>query len=289
MNTDMEFAQDERTVLANPQGQRPQQEALTDFAKPPRFEELEARMVYSATHAPGAIFNMSINPLVSAAAPLFSALLQLKVHGSALDQPTLKHLLQQHLLHFEGQAIHDGVDNGQVMTARYVLCTVADETVVTSEWGPSANWSSSSLLSTLHHETFGGEKFFALIEVMGRDPIHHLPMLELMYICLSLGFEGKYHLDSRGPAELEAIRDRLHRQIRYVRGDVPRELSPHWQGLHAPQRGLVRIVPWWLVAAFSAICLAVMYSGFAHVLAEKRESVLSLYQPTDPVVLAPTL
>lgn len=289
MNTDMEFAQDERTILANPQGQRPHQETLTDFARPPRFEELEARMVFSATRAPGVTFNVSINPLVSAAAPLFGALVQLKAHGSELDQPALKALLQQHLVHFEGQAIHDGVDNGQVMTARYVLCTVADETVVTSDWGPSANWSSSSLLSTLHHETFGGEKFFGLIDKMGRDPIHHLPMLELMYICLSLGFEGKYRLDSRGTAALEAIRDSLHRQIRYVRGDVPRELSPHWQGLRAPRRGLVRIVPWWLVAAFSTICLVVMYSGFAHVLGEKRESVLSLYQPLDPVVVAPTL
>lgn len=36
---------------------------------------------------------------------------------------------------------------------------------------------------------------------------------------------------------------RSYRQIRQLRGDVPRELSPHWQGLSDQRRGLVRIVP----------------------------------------------
>src|SRR5690606_35188385 len=70
-------------------------------------------------------------------------------------------------------------------------------------------------------------------------------------------------------------------QIRQMRGDVPRELSPHWEGLKDTRRRLVRIVPWWMVALFTLVCLGVMYSGFAWVLSEQRSTVLQPYQSLD--------
>jgi type VI secretion system protein ImpK len=112
-------------------------------------------------------------------------------------------------------------------------------------------------------------------------------MLELMYLCLSLGFEGKYRVQARGMLELEGIRDALYRQIRQLRGDVPRELSPHWEGLNDQRRNLVRIVPAWMVVLFTLVCLVVMYSGFAWVLGEQRDTVLQPYQPLDPAAVQP--
>jgi type VI secretion system protein ImpK len=81
--------------------------------------------------------------------------------------------------------------------------------------------------------------------------------------------------------ELEAVRDSLYRQIRQLRGDVPREVSPHWQGLKDTRRRLVRIVPWWLVALFTLVCLGVMYGGFAWVLEQQRTAVLQPYQSIE--------
>jgi len=111
-------------------------------------------------------------------------------------------------------------ESSQVMAARYVLCTVVDEAVVTTPWGNESEWSQMSLLSSFHNETFGGEKFFQLLDRLSKNPVKHLPMLELMYLCLSLGFEGKYRVQARGMLELEGIRDALYRQIRQLRGDV---------------------------------------------------------------------
>ena len=105
-------------------------------------------------------------------------------------------------------------------------------------------------------------------------------MLELMYLCLSLGFEGKYRVLPRGMLELEAVRDSLYRQIRQMRGDVPRELSPHWEGLgHPPASGAHRAR--WMVALFTLVCLGVIYGGFAWVLGEQREAVLQPYRSLD--------
>jgi type VI secretion system protein ImpK len=129
---------------------------------------------------------------------------------------------------FAQNALHNGVETSQMSVARYVLCTVVDEAVVTTAWGKESDWSQMSLLSRFHNETSGGEKFFHLLERMSKNPAKHLPTLELMYLCLALGFEGKYRIQPRGLLELENLRDALYRQIRHLRPDVPRESPGYW-------------------------------------------------------------
>ena len=287
MIKDKDYNQDDKTVLLDRQNQSPAQGLLTDSAAPPRFEQLEQRMIYAARLRPAESFNISLNALVAAASDLLSEVVRLKHADTREDLETLNARLALSLHSFEPRALHNGADSSQIMGARYVLCTVLDEAVVTTPWGNESEWSQMSLLSSFHNETFGGEKFFRLLDGLIKNPVKNLPMLELMYLCLSLGFEGKYRVTNRGMLELEGIRDALYRQIRQLRGDVPRELSPRWEGLRDKRHGLIRIVPLWMVALFMAICLVVMYSGFSWVLGEQRKAVLHPYQQTDPVSVQP--
>ena len=284
MIREMDYGQDDKTVILNRRGDAPAESPLTDFSVPPKFEQLEERMIYAARLRPAETFNISLNPLVAAASSLLSEVVRLKHSYEGEDLHALNQRLSAELKLFEHRALHDGAESSQVMAARYVLCTAIDEAVVTTPWGNESEWSQMSLLSSFHNETFGGEKFFQLLERLSRNPVKHLPMLELMYLCLSLGFEGKYRVMPRGMLELEAVRDSLYRQIRQLRGDVPREVSPHWQGLRDTRRRLVRIVPWWMVALFTLICLGMLYAGFAWVLGEQRDTVLQPYQPVDPTI-----
>ncbi|MCK9796805.1 hypothetical protein BK634_28955 [Pseudomonas chlororaphis] len=287
MIKDMEHQQDDKTVLLDRQGHGPAQSPLTDFAAPPRFEQLEERMIYAARLGPAEAINISLNALVAAASELLSEVVRLKHSETREDLYALNERLTAGLKMFEARALHNGAESSQVMTARYVLCSVLDEALVTTPWGNESEWSQMSLLSSFHNETFGGEKFFQLLDRLSKNPVKHLPMLELMYLCLSLGFEGKYRVMARGMLELEGIRDALYRQVRQLRGDAPRELSPNWEGLSHKRNGLVRIVPWWMVALFALVCLVMMYSGFAWVLGEQRETVLQPYQPLDAGVVRP--
>ncbi|MEO4049116.1 type IVB secretion system protein IcmH/DotU [Pseudomonas sp. CAU 1711] len=273
-------AQDTTVVLSRQGEGAAPRGPLTDF-NTPRFEQLEERMVYAARMRPAEVFNISFNPLVAASALLLSEVVRLKTNANPENFDALNERLNVAIKLFEHRALQEGVDGGQVMAARYVLCTVVDEAVVTTPWGNESAWSQMSLLSTFHNETFGGEKFFQLLEHLSRNPVKHLAMLELMYICLSLGFEGKYRVLPRGMLELEAIRDSLYRQIRQLRGDIPRELSPHWEGLKEGRRRLVRIVPGWLVAVATVAGLALLYAGFSWVLHEQRGTVLQPYQAAE--------
>ena len=66
MIKDTEFSQDDKTVLLDRQGDGPASSPLTDFAAPPRFEQLEERMIYAARLRPAEDFNISLNSLVPA-------------------------------------------------------------------------------------------------------------------------------------------------------------------------------------------------------------------------------
>ncbi|MBM7063373.1 type IVB secretion system protein IcmH/DotU [Pseudomonas sp. UL073] len=279
--------QDDRTVLLDPADADQPRRPLGDVAVPPRYEQLEERMRLAARLRPAECFNFSLNPLVGAATPLLASLVRLR-HGAGDETlDTLQERLVGEVKQFEYRALQDGGENSQVLAARYVLCTVLDEAVSTTPWGDAGEWSRMSLLSRFHNETFGGEKVFQLLERLSANPLKHLPMLELLYLCLALGFEGKYRVLSRGAQALELLRDELYRSIRQLRGEVPRELSPH--GLGSPARGqrLVRIVPWWLIGLFTLTCLASLYGVFAWVLGEQRAAVLRPYQTLDVPHVAP--
>ncbi|WP_181408614.1 type IVB secretion system protein IcmH/DotU [Pseudomonas lactucae] len=279
MTMDSEYPLDEKTVLLDREGQGPAQGAVTDFASPPRFEHLEDRMIYTAGLPAGQHFNIGPNSLVDAAWDLLSQVAQLRA-SSRENLQTLNDRLSLGITAFETRALHQGADQSQVMSARYVLCSVIDEAVVTTAWGGRSDWSKTSLLSRFHNETFGGEKCFQLLERLSRDPVKHLAILELMFLCLSMGFEGKYRVMERGAEQLEAVRDGLYRQIRHVRGDRPLVQRPAVAAHPVGARLRVISATWIAVVAFSA--LLAMYSGFAWVLLNERNTVLQLFQPVAP-------
>lgn len=284
MTMERDYPQDEKTILLDRQGRGPAQGPLTDFASSPRLEQLEERMIYAAGLHGAQNFNVGLNPLVTAAWELLSEVVQLKCSPAQESLRTLNDRLSSAVALFEKRARQDGVPSSDVMAGRYVLCSVVDEAVVTTSWGSQSDWSKSSLLSSFHGETFGGEKFFQLLDRLSRDPVKHLATLELMYLCLSLGFEGKYRVMERGLLQLEGVRDALYRQIRHVRGESAHVLSP----LPAPglaRRKRVRIVPASGVAVCVVACLVVMYSSFAWELSKQREAALQPYQGSAPATL----
>ena len=85
---------------------------------------------------------------------------------------------------------------------------------------------------------------------MRQNPAKYLPVLELMYLCLSLGFMGRYRLSPRGPAEIDQSAGGTLRRHRQRCGRAPSaELSPPWQGVAAPYRPLRVRVPLWVAGS----------------------------------------
>jgi type VI secretion system protein ImpK len=98
---------------------------------------------------------------------------------------------------------------------------------------------------------------------MRQNPGRFLPVVELMYLCMSLGFQGQYRLSPRGPAELERLREETYALIKRQRQAPEVDLSPHWRGLAAPYRGVRMVVPVWVAASAAAALLAALFVWFS--------------------------
>jgi type VI secretion system protein ImpK len=213
------------------------------------------------------------NKLEIAASSLLSMMGRLRDTPSHPDPATLKNSIIEKIRGFERKALDLGIEQETAFWARYVLCTVTDELVLTTPWGNQSIWRDQSLLVTLHKEAWGGEKFFQLLQKLLQNPAKNLELLELMYICLTFGFEGRYRPLPDGYAQLQELRDNLFRTLRNHRDEYERDLSGNWQGVPLKQNALVQYVPLWVVLAFSGAILMMMYSGFS----------LSLNVKSDPV------
>ncbi|MET0044949.1 MAG: type IVB secretion system protein IcmH/DotU, partial [Candidatus Thiodiazotropha sp. 6PLUC3] len=223
--------------------------------------------------APSLPMRQGANKLEIAASSLLSMMGRLRDTPSHSDPVTLKNSIIEKIRGFERKAQDLGVEQETVFWARYVLCTVTDELVLTTPWGNQSIWRDQSLLVTMHKEAWGGEKFFQLLQKLLQNPAKNLELLELMYICLTFGFEGRFRPLPDGYAQLQTLRDNLFRTLRNHRDEYERELSGNWQGVPLKQNALVLFVPLWVVLAISGVVLLLMYSGFS----------LSLNVKSDPV------
>jgi type VI secretion system protein ImpK len=203
-----------------------------------------------------------LNPLLAAANRLLNVLPQLRSSVQHPNPTALRDSLAQGVRQFEAQARTAGVPTEKIVAARYALCTLIDETATSTPLGASGAWAQQGLLALFHGETGGGEKFFQLLSRLAENPQANLDLLELLYVCLEFGFEGRFRVTDGGQRQLEAIRQRLLQIIRKQRGEYERDLSPNWRGVSAAIQRRVGGVPLWVVGAVTGLLLALIYVGF---------------------------
>lgn len=239
----------------------------------------------------GIFARTGVNPLARAAAPLFALIVRLKSRAVHRDVPTLRQRVIAEIRAFERRAAADGVDGETLRAARYAVAATVDDVVLNTPWGGRSIWTGQSMVSTFYNETWGGERFFDILDRSLEQPARHVTLLELMYLCLSLGFEGRYRVDPAGAQTLGLVRDRVWRAIRQVRDEPAAALSPHWQGLEAAHRPLGTLVPLWLVGVGTLVLLVLVFAGFRLALDARTQPVLAAVEtlpPTDAVVIART-
>jgi type VI secretion system protein ImpK len=170
--------------------------------------------------------------------------------------------------------------NEQVVAGRYILCTLLDESAASTPWGSSGAWSGNSLLVQFHNETGGGEKVFQLMSKLAENVDANRHLLELLYVVLGLGFQGRYRVVENGEAQLDSVRRRLAQMLGQGRSHE-RALSPRWQGVAARGPRLVDGLPLWLIGSALLVLLAVIYVGFRWSLANSADGLFTKLAALD--------
>ncbi|MDO6590556.1 type VI secretion system protein TssL [Loktanella sp. D2R18] len=262
---------DKTVILPNPGGRRP----VTPT--PPRVAQPTGRPPASSTTAPAgpqvAIGSAAtgMNVLNAAASSLFMLVGRMRNRAQHDNPAQLRDSVVAEVRAFENNALQGGAPAQSVKIARYAICATIDDVILNTPWGGQSNWAQQSLVGTFHKETHGGDRFFDLLEHLEKEPGTNRDLLEFMYMCLSLGFEGRLRVENRGAEKHTSIRNNLARLIRTHRGPLERDFSLRWKGVTLAHRPLSAWMPVWLTGGFTigATCLA--FFGFSFALSVDTE------------------
>lgn len=173
------------------------------------------------------------NLLLKAATPLITLITQLTHTVDQKNVPALKAQVIEEIKNFERRLTSVDYPVRTIVAARYCLCTSIDEAVLSREWGSRSIWLQESLLNLFQKETWGGERFYIILDDMLKNVRENIDFLELVYYLLSLGYEGKFY-GNENRSTREEIRNRIFYNIRQTRNKPGRTLSAHWKITNYP-------------------------------------------------------
>jgi type VI secretion system protein ImpK len=211
-----------------------------------------------------------LNRLLAIANPLLNLVPTLRSTVSHPNPEQLRRDLSRAVREFDTRARAAGIAPEHVVAARYILCTLLDEVVAGTPWGTRV-WVRQSLLIEFHNDARGGEKVFQLLSKLAANPSKDKDLLELIYVCLQLGFEGRYSVTDGGKGQLDALKDRLYQLLRKQEPETERALSPNWRGVAKTHRRWIGALPLWVIAAACAVAFLGIYLAFSFSLNSKSD------------------
>lgn len=194
-----------------------------------------------------------LNPLVAAAAPLLSAATHLRALPRHPSLETLQERLGARVHAFEADLATTDLDAEIADAACFALCALIDEAAASAPWGEA--WPQNGMAVQVYGVAADPDRVFTLIESHLGAPDAHRDLLELLYLCLSLGYEGRHRGTEAGPETLAVLRARLHSAIRRPRSD--RALASASHGASPTPAPQSRAAPLWAAAIAALLALGI--------------------------------
>jgi type VI secretion system protein ImpK len=230
---------------------------------------------YSEPIPPAArdLLGIGLNPLVKAASPLLLLAAQLRNTLSAPDVEDLRRHTLEEIRRFEERSRTAGVSSEVTRAARYALCASLDEGCCRRHGVRRVSGPSRRCWWRFTGRRGAAKSFSRCWIAFRRIPARHIDLMELQYLCLALGFAGKYQVVDRGHAQLAQVQQDVYRKIRAFRGTPAADLSLRWRGLQDRRNPLIRYVPWWVVGAAALAIVTVAFFTYYARLGARSASV----------------
>jgi type VI secretion system protein ImpK len=132
--------------------------------------------------------------------------------------------VQAMLDRFHQTATAASIPREDAMEAAYALAALLDESLVhVPQWRGADEWHRWPLQVRLFNDRNAGENFFARMTALEQQP-HRVHVLQVYYLCLLLGFQGRYRLGRN-----DGIFPVLEQAATRLRGFIPagEVMSPH--------------------------------------------------------------
>lgn len=203
------------------------------------------------------------NPLLAAAANLLILFGRLRTGMVEMQaQPLMEHVVRE-IDMFEQNAVQAGADPHEAQVAKYALSGTADDIVQNLPGADRGVWLQYSMVARFFQMRDSGVGFFQEAEKAMQAPQQRYDLLELMLVCLSLGFEGQYRTLPNGAMELARIRAAIYETLRRCKARPDEDIAVNWQAVPMGGGRKYRGVPLWIAASVAAVLVVGGYAGMS--------------------------
>lgn len=218
----------------------------------------------------------SENPLVQAFAALLGIAPELERAIAPGNPEVLRTQMQENLIRARDAAVTMGVPLTRADQAAWFVGALLDDVAINTPWGGTSGWPRQPLVASMYGNVDAGERFFELAEDLLRNPARDPQLLELVFLCLSLGFRGKHRISqAAGEAEIARLRAQMARVL-HDRDAEDAPLSPNWQGVVAADEERRFIVPIWSIGLIAVALITAIYVGLSIRLSDRGEHLYTL-------------
>lgn len=164
--------------------------------------------------------SIGVNPLVTAAHPLFSIIERVKLSGKKTNFTDFYANLDHEMKAFESRAQASNYDKETIFISRYLISATLDEILLEAQ----AFQLFKQLMPAAKTKHTPDEHFFYILDKIIDKPNHYLDLLEFIYFCLSIGFQGKYR--QKEHERLQEVTQLLYETITPLREQTQKNLFP---------------------------------------------------------------
>ncbi len=168
--------------------------------------------------------------------------------------------------------------------ARFAVLSWVDETILNSSWQHRSQW--QHLMLSFYRTLNAGEEFFRRLEAL---PSQANDIREVYYLCISLGFQGKYAFGDN----LNQIRDLKHglyRQLCDSAGDVRQSYRRLFPEAYQPApavkpSALPKVRPLWFAVAI--LLPVLLFVSYWYLLRRETNRLLAIIEQPPVVASKP--
>ncbi len=202
---------------------------------------------------------------------LLAFALQLKRSSDPGDAEVLRQKIDEQFRSLETRARQADLLQEDVQQAKYAIAAFIDEMILTSSWPLKDSWADKPLQLAYFNDFAAGEEFYNKIDALRGAKRNGV--LEVYYLCLALGFRGKY-VDLQGMEKKKVLMDTMLREIRGAAPAGAGGLSPGWQPPDALP-GIVKYFPAWFVAAACGLFVILLFILLSSLLGSSADSLVN--------------
>ncbi|WP_294926622.1 type VI secretion system protein TssL, long form [uncultured Paracoccus sp.] len=224
----------------------------------------------------------STNPLLASAASLLILLGRLRTGMVDLQVAPLMEHVTIEIDRFERNALAAGVDPHEALVAKYALSGTADDIVQNLPGSDRGSWQQYSMVARFFHKRDSGVGFFQEAEKAMQAPAQRYNLLELMLVCMSLGFEGQFRTAPNGAVELARIRKAIYETLRRIHPRPDEDVSVMWEPVVQDRGRRFFAIPLPVVFGGAAIAVVALFATLTTLInrdgAEAAETLRTLHQ-----------